>query len=150
MGGENSPNSYTDARYHYRVTGPGPVNPRADGTAGFVGEDEVFEVSVVQGSAAADPMALAQSQMSSLGSTSSNFQITFGPARVEVGTQEMVKVLYTWTGKSRVSGQQIQLKGVHYYLSKDPSTVAVIRYEDAAPEFDLREADGFANSFRWL
>lgn len=150
QGGQNQPTGYTDARYHYRVTGPGPVSPKSDGTASFMGEDELFEVAVIEGARAADPLGLAQGEINSLSSTSTNFRTAFGPAKVTVGSQNMVKVIYTWTGKSRVTGQQAKMTGARYYVAKDPTTLAVIRYEDASKEFDEREADGFASSFRWL
>src|SRR5207245_1170638 len=79
QGGQNSPTGYTDNRYHYRLTGPGPINARPDGTASFVGEDELLEVAVVEGARAADPMALAQAEVSSLSNTTPNFHITSRP-----------------------------------------------------------------------
>jgi hypothetical protein len=150
QGGQNKPTSYTDTRYNYRVTGPGPISPRSDGTAGFTGEDERFEVGVVQGDRAADPLALAQGDINSLSSSSTNFRTVFAPAKVTIGVQSMVKATYTWSGKSHATGEQLKLTGVRYYISKDPATLAVVRYEDASGEFDQQEADGFAGSFRWL
>jgi uncharacterized lipoprotein len=150
QGGQNKPTSYTDTRYNYRVTGPGPISPRSDGTASFTGEDERFEVAVIQGDRAADPLGLAQGEINSLSSSSTNFRTVFAPAKVTIGVQSMVKATYTWTGKSHTGGQQLKMTGVRYYVSKDPATLAVIRYEDASSEFDQQEADGFAGSFRWL
>jgi hypothetical protein len=150
QGGQNKPTSYTDSRYHYRVTGPGPLRPRSDGTASFTGEEERFEVAVVEGDRAADPTGLAQGEINSVSSSSSNFRTVFGPGKVTLGVQTMVKATYTWTGKSHTGSQQLKFTGARYYISKDPATLAVIRYEDASTEFDQQEADGFAGSFRWL
>jgi hypothetical protein len=150
QGGQNTPTSYTDARHHYRVTGPGPISPRSDGTASFTGEDERFEVAVIEGDRAADPPGLAQGEINSLSSSSPNFRTVFGPGKVTVGVQSMVKATYTWTGKSHATGQQLKMTGARYYVSKDSVTLAVVRYEDASGEFNQQEADGFAGSFRWL
>jgi hypothetical protein len=150
QGGQNTPTGYTDARYHYRITGPGPLNARSDGSASFVGEDERLEVAVVESDRAANPLALAQGEVNSLSSTSANFRTVFGPANVTIGAQNMVKVSYMWTGKSQATGTQLKMSGVRYYISKNPAMLAAVRYEDASSEFDQREADGFAGSFRWL
>jgi hypothetical protein len=150
QGGQNKPTGYTDVRYHYGVTGPGPISPRSDGTAGFTGEDERFEVAVIEGGRAADPLGLAQGEINSLNSSSTNFRTVFGPGKVTLGLQSMIKATYTWTGKSHATGEQLKMTGVRYYVSKDPATLAVVRYEDASGEFDQQEADGFAGSFRWL
>jgi hypothetical protein len=150
QGGQNSPTGYTDARYHYRLTGPGPLNARPDGTASFVGEDELLEVAVVEGARAADPTALAQAEVSSLSSTTPNVRITSRPAQVTLGGQSMVKFSYAWTAKSQASGQQIKMTGVRYFIPKSTAAIAVIRYGDASSQFDTQEADGFAGSFRWL
>jgi hypothetical protein len=150
QGGQNTPTGYTDARYHYRITGPGPLKARPDGTASFVGEDERLEVVVVEGDQAANPLGLAQSEISSLSSTSANFRTIFGPANVTLGGQNMIKVSYAWTGKSQATGTQLKKTGVRYYIAKNPTMLAAVRYEDASGEFDQQEADGFAGSFRWL
>jgi hypothetical protein len=150
LGGQNKPTGYTDARYNYRITGPGPLSARSDGTASFVGEDERLQVAVVQDEKAANPLALAQSDVSSLGATSAGFRTVSGPATVTLGGQNMVKVTFAWTGKSQAAGTQLKKTGVRYYIPKSPSTLAVVHYEDASGEFDQREADGFAGSFRWL
>jgi hypothetical protein len=150
QGGQNQPAGYTDARYHYRITGPGPIGAKPDGTASFVGEDERFEVAVVEGDRAADPLGLAQSEVNSLSSTSANFRTVSAPANVTLAGQSMVKATYTWSGKSQAAGTQVKKTGVRYYISKNPGTLAVVRYEDESSQFDQKEADGFAGSFRWL
>jgi hypothetical protein len=150
QGGQNQPTGYTDTRYHYGITGPGPLSAKPDGTASFVGEDEQLEVKVVEGDRAADPLGVAQSEVNSLSSTSANFRTTSGPAKVTLGGQSMVKVTYTWSVKSQAASTQLKKTGVRYYISKTPATLAVVRYEDASSEFDQKEADGFAGSFRWL
>jgi hypothetical protein len=150
QGGQNSPTGYTDARFHYRLTGPGPLTARPDGTASFLGEDELLEVAVVEGAQAADPMAVAQAEVSSLSNATPNVRITSRPAQVTLGGQSMVKFSYTWTAKSQASGQQIKMTGVRYLIPKSTAAIAVVRYGDASSQFDTQEADGFAGSFRWL
>lgn len=150
LGGQNKPTGYTDTRYNYRLTGPGPLSARPDGTAVFVGEDERLEVAVVQDDKAANPMALAQSDVTALSAGSANFHTVFGPAGVTLGGQNVVKVTFSWTGKSQAAGTPLKKTGVRYYIPKNTAMLAVVRYEDAAGEFDQREADGFAGSFRWL
>jgi hypothetical protein len=150
QGGQNSPTGYTDAKYHYRLTGPGPISARSDGTARFVGEDELLEVAVVEGAQAADPIALAQAEVSSLSSSTPGVHMVSRPARVTLGGQSMVKFSYTWTANSQASGKQIKMTGVRYFIPKSAAMAAVVRYGDASSQFDTQEADGFAGSFRWL
>jgi hypothetical protein len=150
QGGQTTPTGYTDTRYHYRLMGPGQINPRSDGTASFVGEDEKLEVAVVEGARAADPMALAQAEVSSLNSTMPGVHIASRPAQVSLGGHSMVKFSYTWTANTQASGKQVKMTGVRYFIPKDAGTVAVVRYGDSSSQFDTQEADGFASSFRWL
>jgi hypothetical protein len=150
QGGQNKPAGYTDTRYHYSLTGPGQINARSDGTASFVGEDEMLEVAVVEGARAADPMALAQAEVGSLGNTTPGARVASRPAQVTLAGHSAVKFSYTWTAISQASGNQVKMTGVRYFIPKDSATVAVVRYGDASSQFDTQEADGFASSFRWL
>jgi hypothetical protein len=149
QGGENKPAGYTDARYHYSLTGPGPLTARPDGTASFAGEDEQLVVSVVEGSRAADPAALAQADLNSLRSSTADFRLLSAPVAVTLGGQRVVRFTYSWTGRSS-TGRQTTFTGARYYISKNEAMLAVISYRDASSEFSASEADGFAASFRWL
>jgi hypothetical protein len=149
QGGETNPTVYTDARFNYRMTGPGPLKPRADGTASFAGEDELLEVAVVGDARAADPAALAQSDLKSLSGSVSDFQVLVQPVAVSLGGQRVIKFTYSSTGSGH-AGKTIKFFNVRYYIAKNDKMLAVISYRDAATEFDAQEADGFASSFRWL
>jgi hypothetical protein len=149
QGGENKPAGYTDARYHYSLTGPGPIMARADGTASFSGEDEQLVVSVVEGAKAADPVALAQADLNSLSGSAAGFRLVSAPVAVTLGGQRVVRCTYTWTGRSS-TGRSTTFTGARYYIAKNEGMLAVISYRDASSEFSASEADGFAASFRWL
>lgn len=148
-GGENNPATYTDSRFNYRITGPGPMSRNADGAASFAGEDERLVVDVVTGSRAGDPTALAQSDLDSLRGSTPNFQVMVQPTAVSLGGQRVIKLTYSSSGQS-FTGKTIKFFNVRYYIAKNESTLAVISYRDASTEFDAQEADGFASSFRWL
>jgi hypothetical protein len=148
QGGETNPTVYTDARFHYQITGPGPLKALPDGTATFAGEDERLEVAVVTGSRAADPAALAQSDLNGLRSSAPDFQALVQPVTVTLGGQGVIKFTYSFTGSGH-TGKTIKFFNVRYYIAKNESTLAVISYRDSATEFDAQEADGFASSFRW-
>lgn len=147
QGGETNPTAYTDARYHYTITGPGPLKPQADGTAVFAGEDERLEVAVVTGSKAADPLAVAQADLNSLKSAP-DFQVLVQPIAVSLAGQRGVKFTWSYTTQSH-TGKQAKFFSVRYYIPKNDSMLAVVAYRDIATEFDANEADGFANSLRW-
>lgn len=149
QGGEANPTGYTDARYHYRITGPGPLKAQSDGTASFAGEDERLEVAIVEGAKAADPAALAEADLSSLSRSTADFQVLFRPDAVTLGGQRVIKFTYSSSGKGH-TGKSIKLFNVRYYIPKSDTMLAVVSYRDAASEFDAKEADGFASSFRWL
>ena len=149
QGGETNPADYTDTRFNYSLHGPGKLKPQPDGTAVFVGEDERLEVAVVQGSTAADPLALAQSDLGSLKGSTTDFQVLVQPTSVSVGSQRGAKFTYSYTAQSHF-GKQAKFFGVRYYIPKNPAMLAVMTYRDLATEFDAGEADGFANSFKWL
>jgi hypothetical protein len=148
QGGETKPTAYTDARYHYTITGPGPLTPQPDGTAAFSGEDEKLEVAVVTGSKAADPLALAKSDLNSL-KGSPDFQVLVQPTSISVNGQRAAKFTYSYTAQSHL-GKQAKFFAVRYYVPKNDTMLAVVSYRDIATEFDAVEADGFADSLRWL
>src|ERR1700682_3215048 len=77
-GGEVSV-TYVDARFHYRIDGPGKMTSNADGTAAFIGPSERLEVSVVQGASAANPAALAAQDIKSLASSAQSFHQVSSP-----------------------------------------------------------------------
>jgi hypothetical protein len=149
QGGETNPTAYTDARYHYRISTPGPMKAQPDGSAIFVGEDERFEVMVIEGTKAADPAAVAEEDLGSLSRSTPGFQVLIRPTPVTLGGQRMIKWTYQSTGKS-FSGKQTTFFSVRYYIASDQRKLAVVSYRDAAGEFDVKEADEFAGSFRWL
>jgi hypothetical protein len=149
QGGETTSTVYTDARFNYKITGPGPLKPRSDGTASFAGEDELLEVAVVGDARAADPAALAQSDLKSLSGSVSDYQVLIQPVAVTLGGQRVIKLTYSSTGSSH-TGKSIKFLNVRYYIAKNDKMLAVISYRDAATEFDAQEADGFASSVRWL
>jgi hypothetical protein len=149
QGGENTPSGYTDTRYHYSITGPGPLKPQPDGTAVFVGEDERLQVAVVEGAKAADPLALAHTDLDAIKTSAPNFQVLVQPVAVSLAGQRGAKFTYAFSGKSHTGGQ-IKIFAVRYYIPKNDSMLAVVSYQDAATEFSAAEADGFANSFHWL
>jgi len=148
-GGESNPATYTDSRFNYRITGPGPMSRNADGTASFAGEDERLVVTVVTDSRAADPNALAQSDLNSLRGSTPDSQVLIQPVAVTLGGQRVIKFTYSSSGQS-FKGKTVKFFNVRYYIAKNDSTLAVISYRDASTEFDAQEADGFASSFRWL
>lgn len=150
QGGEVSPTDYTDSRYHYRVIGPGPMKAQSDGTASFSGEDEKFEVAIVEGTRAADPAALAEADLAALGRSASEFQVLVRPQAITLGEQRMIKVTYASIGKSYATGKPLKMFAVRYYIPKNSEMLALLTYRDAASEFDAKEAEGFAASFRWL
>jgi hypothetical protein len=149
QGGETNPTAYTDARYHYRISTPGPMKAQPDGTAIFAGEDERLEVMVIEGAKAADPAALADEDLSSLSRSTPGFQVLIRPTPVTLGGQRMIKWTYQSTGKS-FTGKQTTFFSVRYYIPSDQRKLAIVSYKDAAGEFDVKEADEFAGSFRWL
>src|SRR3981189_3172138 len=60
--GEAPATTYVDSRYHYKVDAPGRMSANGDGTASVIGPSERLEVSVIQGSNAANPLPLARDE----------------------------------------------------------------------------------------
>jgi hypothetical protein len=149
QGGETNPTAYTDTRYQYRISTPGPMKAQPDGTASFSGEDERLEVMVIEGAKAADPAALAEEDLNSLSRSTPGFKVLIRPSPVTFGGQRMIKWTYESTGKS-FNGKQTSFYTARYYIPKDERKLAVVSYRDSAGEFDAKEADDLAGSFRWL
>lgn len=148
--GESVPTRYADARYHYQIDAPGRMTANADGTASFVGPSERLEVTVVTGSSAADPAALATQDSKSLATSASGFHQVSTPATVTLNGHNVTKFTYTWNaGTSAVTGKPVELTTVRYYIAKDVATVAVIAYGIVSNQFDPQGADDLASTFRW-
>jgi hypothetical protein len=141
--------TYTDDRYHYSIDSPGPLTPGSRG-ASYFGPEERLEIAVVEGSAAADPAALADKDTSALKSSIGDFKLVAPPAPVTLGEQRMIKFRYTGTVDNPTTGKSIRLTSARYYIAKNSSLLAVVTYGDKSEEFDPKEADDIARSFRWL
>jgi hypothetical protein len=148
--GEAPAVTYVDARYHYKIDGPGRMSANADGTASVVGPSERLVVSVVQGSSATDPAALARSDASTLGSSTTNFHLIAGPGEITLNGKKVEKVVYTYNaGTSSVTGKPLDLVGVRYYIPKDSGTLAVVAYGIVSNHYDPQGADDIATTFQW-
>src|ERR1700694_1324831 len=143
--------AYTDAAHHYRISGPGRMTANPDGTASFIGPVERLEVAIVDGPRAADPMALANSDLSALKTSATDFRQVQSPASVTVSGHRSIKFVYQWTaGTNAVTGKANQLVTARYYITKDATRLAVVSYASAANQYDPQGADDVANTFAWL
>jgi hypothetical protein len=150
-GGTEVSIAYTDAAHHYRISGPGRMTANPDGTASFIGPVERLEVAIVDGSRAADPMALASSDLSALKTTAKDFRQVQAPAAVTVSGHRTIKFVYQWSaGTNAVTGKANQLVTARYYVTKDATRLAVVSYASAANQYDPQGADDVANTFAWL
>ena len=148
--GEGIPVSYTDARFHYRIDGPGRMTPNPDGTAAYVGPSERLEISIVQGSRASDPGAMASQDLKALAASATAFHQMSNPAKLTLSGYQVTRFAYTWNaGTSAVTAKAIELTSVRYYLSKDATTVAVITYGIVSNQFDPQGADDIVSTFKW-
>jgi len=148
--GEAPAVTYVDARYHYKIDGPGHMSANADGTASVVGPSERLVVSVVQGSSATDPAALARSDANTLGSSTTNFHLVAGPGEITLNGKKVEKLIYTYNaGTSPVTGKPLDLVGVRYYIPKDSATLAVVAYGIVSNQYDPQGADDIATTFQW-
>jgi hypothetical protein len=148
--GEAPAVAYVDARYHYKIDGPGHMSANADGTASVVGPSERLVVSVVRGSGAVDPAALARSDANTLGSSTTNFHLIAGPGEITLNGRKVEKVVYTYNaGTSSVTGKPLDLVGVRYYIPKDSATLAVVAYGIVSNQYDPQGADDIATTFQW-
>ncbi len=141
---------YVDARYHYRIDAPGRMTNAADGTASVIGPAERLQVTVVEGSKAADVAALARDDVASLPGSTNGFKLVSGPGAASVNGKKLWKFVYNWNaGTNAVTGKPLSLVGVRYYAPKDASMVAVITYGVASNQYDPQGADDIASTFRW-
>ena len=148
--GEAPAVTYVDSRYHYKIDGPGHMTANADGTASVIGPSERLVVSVVQGTSAADPAALARSDVSSLPSSTTNFHLMAGPGQITLNGKKAVKLVYTYNaGTSAVTGKPLDIVGVRFYVPKDSATLAVISYGIVSNQYDPQGADDLASTFQW-
>lgn len=148
-GGQPAPATYTDSRYHYRITAPGPMTGKPDGTASYASENERLDVAVVEGARAADPAALAQKDASSLSSSTPDFRLVSPPAAVTIAGKPMVKFTYSSTA-SKQGGGKLTVTSARYYIPKNEALLAVVTYRDDSAEFNSTEADGTLSTFQWL
>jgi hypothetical protein len=148
--GETPVITYVDARFHYRIDAPAHMTANADGTASVVGPSERLAVSVVQGSAASDPVAFARSDAESLHSSATSFRLLSGPTPVSINGRSVQKLVYSYNaGTSAVTGKPLDLVGVRYYIPKDSVTLAVVAYGIVSNQYDPQGADDIASTFRW-
>ena len=124
------------------------ANP--DGTAAFVGPSERLEISVIQGSGASNPSALASQDIKTLAASAAAFQQRSSPAKLTLNGHHVTRFAYTWSaGTSTVTGKATELTSVRYYVSKDASTLAVITYGIVSNQFDPQGADDIVSTFQW-
>jgi len=142
--------AYVDSRYRYRIDAPGHMTANADGTAAYVGPSERLQVTVVQGTKAADVAALGRDDVATLSSSIAGFRLISGPGSTNVNGRKMEKFIYNWTsGASPVTGKPVTLVAVRYYVPKDSETVAVITYGIVSNQYDPQGADDVASTFQW-
>jgi hypothetical protein len=143
--------AYTDSAHRYRISGPGRMTANPDGTASFIGPVERLEVAIVDGSRAADPMALATADFNALKTTATDFRQVQAPATVTVSGHRTIKFVYQWTaGTNAVTGKANQLTTARYYITKDSGRLAMVSYSSASNQYDPQGADDIANTFAWL
>jgi hypothetical protein len=143
--------AYTDILHRYRISGPGRMTASADGSASFIGPVERLEVAIVDGTRAADPMALANADLGTLKTTATDFRQVQAPASVTISGHRSIKFVYQWTsGTNAVTGKANVLITARYYVTKDATRLAVVSYASAANQYDPQGADDVANTFAWL
>jgi hypothetical protein len=143
--------AYTDSVHHYRISGPGRMTANPDGTSSFIGPVERLEVAIVDGTRAADPMALASADLNALKTTAADFRQVQAPTVVTVSGHRTVKFVYQWTaGTNAVTGKANQLITARYYITKDSGRLAMVSYASAVNQYDPQGADDVANTFAWL
>jgi hypothetical protein len=143
--------AYTDTLHRYRISGPGRMTANADGSASFIGPVERLEVAIVDGTRAADPMALANADLGTLKTTATDFRQVLAPAAVTVSGHRTIKFVYQWTaGTNAVTGKANVLITARYYVTKDATRLGVVSYASAANQYDPQGADDVANTFAWL
>ena len=152
QGGESRPVTYTDTRFHYRIDAPGgQMTSNTDGTASYLGPSERLEVAIVEGSRATNPASLANNDLSILSNSAPGFKKLSDPTAVTLNGRTVTRFSYTWNaGISPVTGKQLELTTVRYYVPKDGGTLAVITYGIASNQFDPQGADDLVLTFQWL
>jgi hypothetical protein len=141
---------YTDSRFHYRIDAPGRMTANPDGTAAYLGPSDRLEITIVQGSAASNPGALASQDIKSLSTAATAFHQLSNPTTLTLNGHQVTRFSYTWNaGTSAVTGKEIALTSVRYYVAKDATTLAVITYGIASNQFDPQGADDIASTFQW-
>lgn len=126
------------------------MTPNPDGTAAYVGPSERLEISIVQGSRASDPGAMASQDLKALAASATAFHQMSNPAKLTLSGYQVTRFAYTWNaGTSAVTAKAIELTSVRYYLSKDATTVAVITYGIVSNQFDPQGADDIVSTFKW-
>lgn len=141
--------TYVDSRFHYRIDAPGHITAAADGTAGFVGPVERIQIEVKQASSA-DLPGLARTDIQSLPTTLTGFQLKSGPTMVTLNGKPSEKFVFTYSGGvNSVTNKPLTLVGVRYYIPKDSTTLAVVTYGIASDQYDPQGADDIASTFRW-
>lgn len=142
--------AYVDARYHYKIDGPGRMSANPDGSASVIGPSERLVVSVVQGSSAVDPAALAHTDLRTMPSSTANFHLMAGLSEITLNGKKVQKFVFTYNaGTSAVTGKALDLVGVRYYIPKDSGTVAVVAYGIVSNQYDPQGADDIATTFQW-
>lgn len=148
--GEAAASAYVNARFHYRVDAPGPMKEAADGSASYAGAGERLAVTVVTGSSASDPTALATAELNRLRAATQGFSLVSGPTATTISGRPMIRVVYRWSdGTNAVTGQPNALTSSLYVIPKDTSTVALLTYSVSTSQYDPQGSDDVATSFTW-
>lgn len=148
--GESPSLTYVDARYHYRIDGPGHLVANLDGSAAYAGPAERLKVEVVQGARAGDVAGLARDDLAAMQSSLAGFHLVSAPAQSNVNGRTVWKFVYTFdAGTSSVTGRLQTLVGVRYYFPKNSTTVAAVTYGIVTNQYDPQGADDIASTFQW-
>jgi hypothetical protein len=150
-GGGDAPGvAYQSSRFHYRVVAPAAMSEAADGSASARRGVEQLSISVVTGSAAADPQAYAQGDLARTQQASPSLRVTSALGRSTLSGHSVFKVVYSVGGWANpVTGKSEDLVTARYYIPRDASTFAVLAYSTAAAQFDPQGADDVASTFQW-
>src|ERR1700682_2163653 len=80
---------YTDSRFHYRIDAPGRMTANPDGTAAYLGPSDRLEITIVQGSAASNPGALASQDIKSLSTAATAFYQLSNPTTLTLNGHQV-------------------------------------------------------------
>lgn len=148
--GEGATFPYVNAQFHYRIDAPGSMTQGAGGAATYVGTSDGLTITVVTGSSASDPMALATAEVNRLKTSAQGFSLMSGPVAVTISGRQVVRVVYRWTdGTNPVTGKPNDLVSSLYAIPKDASTVALLNYAVGASQYDPQGSDDLATTFAW-